>query len=742
MADSSAVRAGRAFVEILGDDVKLQQTLKRVQAQFAAWGRAMTAVGTKALASGTAILAPLIAAARQYATMGAEMAETAEKMGVSVEAVSQLSYAAGQTEVSLDDLGKGVRKMASTVFDAASGLQEANEYFADLGISVADLKSLTPDKQFEAIADAMSRLSSPTEKSALAMKIFGRSGVDLLPLLNQGADGIEALRARADRLGLTMSTNDAQGALEFDHRLSDLWASVRMGVFEIGGALAPVLRAVTLAFTDAAAAARKMVSQHQGAVVGAALLGTSLAAAGIGLIAFGQAFAGASAALGVASGLWTALGTVIAAAETPLAIVTAGLGGAAAAMLYLTDAGAAVRTYLAKVFGQLGTDVVTTFGAIRAALASGEWSAAAKVLWAMLKLEFVSGVGGLTEVWDEFRFAMVEIWQEATADVATAWLYLMEYLTSFDGLVTAWTGLWDFWKNGWKNALDASEDSFQEWWIRQRAEGDIRDRFSTDTVLNKSDADYLASKQIVVRSDLAREKAAQEADSYGLKGIHKDNYLLARSQQLFTPSEKQEIIDHYRKQFVGHSLNEGQLNRLIDEEIQARLGQLHAERNSSDAADAARYSAQQALLEKNFEASHPKLAEMRSARDAIARERSADSERHARDLQAHIDELQKERDALRAQFNSALSKASGGPGSPATPKFKAPDKDTAADFNAQMSRAASAGTFNASALFGFGSRSDAADKIARNTERANQILEELRKAASQGRGFTPTVTAT
>ena len=104
-----------------------------------------------------------------------------------------------------------------------------------------NVTSLSPDQQFKLIADRLSRIEDPTLKAAMAMKVFGKSGTQLLPLMAGGAKGIEELQQRARELGLTISKEDADAATLFGDTLDDLWKSIKAGVFAIGAALAPML---------------------------------------------------------------------------------------------------------------------------------------------------------------------------------------------------------------------------------------------------------------------------------------------------------------------------------------------------------------------------------------------------------------------------------------------------------------------------------------------------------------------
>ena len=128
MADSGSIRAGRAYVELTTDNSKLQQGLVAAQGlvknfgtsmalvgrgfkDAGAWamrlgtevGRAMTAIGghmkaagTWAMGMGAAILAPMVMALRTFSNAGHDLLELSERTGMSVEALSELGYAAVQ----------------------------------------------------------------------------------------------------------------------------------------------------------------------------------------------------------------------------------------------------------------------------------------------------------------------------------------------------------------------------------------------------------------------------------------------------------------------------------------------------------------------------------------------------------------------------------------------------------------------------------------------------------------------
>src|SRR5689334_7046053 len=95
----------------------------------------------------------------------------------------------------------GVKHLQRTLDDAAQGSEHAMKALAALGLSYQRLAGAAPDEQFIAVAEAVSRIQSPTRQAAAAIDVFSmRAGQAMLPTLKLGADGIRKLTDEADRL--------------------------------------------------------------------------------------------------------------------------------------------------------------------------------------------------------------------------------------------------------------------------------------------------------------------------------------------------------------------------------------------------------------------------------------------------------------------------------------------------------------------------------------------------------------
>ena len=181
-----------------------------------------TAAGKLGAAAIVAVATGLVALTKHAINTADEMGKTAQKMGITVESLSALNYAAGLSDVSLEQLKTGFGQLNKSMVEANDPASAAAAAFKYLGVEVknADGSYRKADEVFKDVAQSMSKLPDGTSKSAVAMEIFGKAGADLIPLLNSGRDGLEELRAEAEKLGLIISTETAKQAENFNDSLT------------------------------------------------------------------------------------------------------------------------------------------------------------------------------------------------------------------------------------------------------------------------------------------------------------------------------------------------------------------------------------------------------------------------------------------------------------------------------------------------------------------------------------------
>lgn len=131
--------------------------------------------------------------------------------GVSVQTLSALQLAAANSGIDIERLAGGINKMQRAMIEARDGNVALATTFKALGV---DINGGTKEALY-AIAEAFETMPEGAQKTALAMQIFGKSGAELIPFLNNGAEGLREMEELAAKLGLTITDETAASADRF-----------------------------------------------------------------------------------------------------------------------------------------------------------------------------------------------------------------------------------------------------------------------------------------------------------------------------------------------------------------------------------------------------------------------------------------------------------------------------------------------------------------------------------------------
>jgi hypothetical protein len=102
------------------------------------------------------------------------------------------------------------------------------------------------------LADVFATMPDGPQKTALAMEFFGKKlGQELIPLLNQGSEGLKAMADEAERLGLVLNSAQAKAAADFNDNLDRLGQLSKSVAVSIGNALIPALNNMLAKLNDA-----------------------------------------------------------------------------------------------------------------------------------------------------------------------------------------------------------------------------------------------------------------------------------------------------------------------------------------------------------------------------------------------------------------------------------------------------------------------------------------------------------
>lgn len=201
----------------------------------------LKAAGTAFVTLGIAGAAATAALIKSSINSADALLEQSQMFGVSVELLSSYKLGLEQAGTSNEDFAVGLKGLANAV-------DSDSEAFKRLQISTKNADGSLKDSNdlLEEIAGRFASMEDGITKTALAQDLFGKSGFKLIPFLNQGADGLAAMRQEAERLGLVISQDTAEAADQFNDNLLTLKAVVTGTGNELAAALLPRL----VEFTD------------------------------------------------------------------------------------------------------------------------------------------------------------------------------------------------------------------------------------------------------------------------------------------------------------------------------------------------------------------------------------------------------------------------------------------------------------------------------------------------------------
>lgn len=223
----------------------------------------------------------LVEATVSTAAYGEEVEVLGQKTGFATDAIQKWSYAAQLSHSSAEELRSGLGLLARQVEKAKDGGEEAQEAFSKLGISMQFVRTASPEALLNKIADRMKELGPGSKRTALAMDLFGRSGANLIPMLDRGSEGLKKMGLEAEDLNIIMSEDAVHAASAFKENLEKLEATADGLKHVIGGVLIEALGPLLEDLLAWVKANRDLIRTRLERWVGYIAAGLKLAAKGV-----------------------------------------------------------------------------------------------------------------------------------------------------------------------------------------------------------------------------------------------------------------------------------------------------------------------------------------------------------------------------------------------------------------------------------------------------------------------------
>lgn len=203
---------------------RLERRLQTFQKRAGGIGKTLASLGGGLVAGfaagfGVQALVRATGAALEYA---GSLAEVAQQVGVTAKDLQVLRFAGGQVGISTEEMDKALQKFTKSLGDARNGSAEAIKTFKALGFNDADIAKLDAHQALLKTADGIAKVGDRATRASPEVRLFGKAGQQLDPLLSQGSRGMNELARAAEELGIVLSDEQIRKADETADKLTAL----------------------------------------------------------------------------------------------------------------------------------------------------------------------------------------------------------------------------------------------------------------------------------------------------------------------------------------------------------------------------------------------------------------------------------------------------------------------------------------------------------------------------------------
>lgn len=199
--------------------------------------------GTAIVGAASAAGAGLLKFAESAASTSDNIDKMSQKIGVSRQAYQELDFICSQSGTSVDKLKSGMKTLVFTMDSAAQGANNSIQKFKELGVEYQNTDGSLRNSE-EVMWDTLSALqniSNETERSRMAVEMFGKSGQELMPLLNGGAGSIEEMKEKAHELGLVLEDEVIDSGVSLTDTIDRVKRAFSGIVTRLGAILMPIV---------------------------------------------------------------------------------------------------------------------------------------------------------------------------------------------------------------------------------------------------------------------------------------------------------------------------------------------------------------------------------------------------------------------------------------------------------------------------------------------------------------------
>lgn len=209
-------------------------------------GRALGTLKTAAKTGAIAIAGFAAAGAKlitSVAKSSDKIAKSSKQLEINAQFLQAMGHAAQLSGTSISAVEMGIRRMSAAALEASRGSKAYTESFDEMGVSVRDASGKLKDNETLLLEtfEGLSRLEDSSRRVALAQKLFGRSGVQLIPMLKNGSAGLREMLNEADELGIVLEDSALKQAEDFQDSMTRMRARIGGVIARVATGLMPAV---------------------------------------------------------------------------------------------------------------------------------------------------------------------------------------------------------------------------------------------------------------------------------------------------------------------------------------------------------------------------------------------------------------------------------------------------------------------------------------------------------------------
>ncbi|MFT8597711.1 phage tail tip lysozyme [Acetobacter orientalis] len=263
----NASRSLARFAAVSGISTVRKGMVDLSRATFGAFQSVGRLVPEMGALTGAASIAGVYRLASAWARVGTNLRTSARSIGMNPGRLMALQNAARLSGGSADAMSGALSQLSTQKWEAVNGFApEAAAQFQALGISMEEVKKLSPEQLFGRIATKIRGIKDPAAQSIAALKLFGDAGKGLLPIFQQSGKEFQDNIKLSERYGV-MNKNGADAAARLQKAQTQLTLAVEGFGYSIAEAVEPAITPIVQQMAEWIAANREWIAQDIGGYV-------------------------------------------------------------------------------------------------------------------------------------------------------------------------------------------------------------------------------------------------------------------------------------------------------------------------------------------------------------------------------------------------------------------------------------------------------------------------------------------